>query len=270
MMEKAYESNSIRVRRPRFEFGSNVSNHWLNGNSVDTHLANVFHATIPAGERFIIRTLVRLQKKTDPALSGVVKAFIGQEGQHAAAHDSFSKVLQTRGYDVKKLNQIHDSTYRWLERSLPSSVCLAMAAAAEHYTAVMGDAVLGHQERLEGVNSEIKKLLLWHAAEEVEHKSLVFDVLQSVNSSYFLRALGFVLASGVLGLSVLFSVISLMRADLDLSFSKILEDYRRGIGRLPMGRSIFAMAMDYLRPSFHPSQKGDLDIAVKFLSALEN
>ena len=40
---------------------------------------------------------------------------------------------------------------------------------------------------------EMLDLLRWHGAEEVEHRSLVFDVYQKVSGSYFIRAFSMLL-----------------------------------------------------------------------------
>jgi len=45
---------------------------------------------------------------------------------------------------------------------------------------------------------EVKSLLLWHAAEEIEHKAVAYDVLQRVNSRYTVRVAGLAIATTLL------------------------------------------------------------------------
>src|SRR5436190_4158508 len=101
----------LRIPKQRFE---NVPNHWLEGNALLTQLGNAFHATIPSAERFLIRALARLKDRLPPGEQAQVRIFLGQEGQHAAAHDAFSRVLFTQGYDPAKVARAHDRAYAWL------------------------------------------------------------------------------------------------------------------------------------------------------------
>lgn len=155
-----------------------------------------------------------------------------------------------------------------MDRLLPSTICLAIAAGIEHYTADLGYVVLAHPEAFDGVPPEIAKLLTWHAAEEVEHRSVAFDVLQLKSSAYFLRALGFLMASVLLATSTLISFIDFAIQDRDLTLGRLISDFRGGLGKIPMLRSIFRLATQYLRPGFHPSQGGDIRLAQRFLNQL--
>ena len=257
----------IQVRHPRFNFGISIPNHWMNGDSVSTHLSYVFHAAIPAGERFIIRVASNAVKESKD-MYPEVKTFLGQEGQHASAHDLFTKRLEANGYNPVRIARAHDRMYKWIERIFPSSVCLAMAAAIEHYTADLGYAVLAHPEAFDGVEPEIAKLLLWHAAEEVEHRSVVFDVLQQKYPYYFLRMLGFVLASILLVGSTFVSFLNFVLQDHELSIRPLVSDYRRGFRKIPMARPLIRLVFSYSRPGFHPSQGGDIKLAQQFLSQM--
>ena len=71
----------------------------------------------------------------------------------------------------------------WLYRRL------ADVAALEHYTAMLGQWVLQNRGLdYAGTDPMMLDLLRWHGAEEVEHRSLVFDVYQHVCGNYFIRA----------------------------------------------------------------------------------
>ena len=71
----------------------------------------------------------------------------------------------------------------WLYRRL------ADVAALEHFTAILGEWVLNNRGLdYAGADPMMLDLLRWHGAEEVEHRSLVFDVYQNVSGNYFIRA----------------------------------------------------------------------------------
>ncbi|SHY70081.1 metal-dependent hydrolase [Mycobacteroides abscessus subsp. abscessus] len=64
---------------------------------------------------------------------------------------------------------------------LPARIPLAVTAAAEHFTAVLAERLLGDEDfRAIPGDAEVWNLLKWHALEELEHKSVAFDVFRSV------------------------------------------------------------------------------------------
>jgi len=56
---------------------------------------------------------------------------------------------------------------------------LARTVCAEHVTAVMAHHALTHPEHMACFPESFRKLFLWHAIEEIEHKSVAFDVYQA-------------------------------------------------------------------------------------------
>ena len=55
------------------------------------------------------------------------------------------------------------------------------------------------QGMLDAADPAMQQLLAWHAAEEIEHKAVAFDVLQQIDPSYALRIAGLVYATVMLG-----------------------------------------------------------------------
>ena len=59
----------------------------------------------------------------------------------------------------------------------------------------------------------MQKLLAWHAAEEIEHKAVAFDVLQQVDPSYALRIAGLAHATILLSSFWVWSAMMLFRQE---------------------------------------------------------
>lgn len=58
----------------------------------------------PDGERFFVKSVHdHAAEITDPALLRDMKAFAGQEGQHANQHERFFSVLEQQGYRIDKV-----------------------------------------------------------------------------------------------------------------------------------------------------------------------
>jgi predicted metal-dependent hydrolase len=80
------------------------------------------------------------------------------------------------GYATGKLhghikNKMLEREKQWSpEKRLARTVC------AEHVTAVMANHALTHPEHMSHFPESFRNLFLWHAIEEIEHKSVAFDV----------------------------------------------------------------------------------------------
>jgi predicted metal-dependent hydrolase len=244
---------------------ADVPRHWFGGNPVATHIANGVNLLCPQGERFFVRSVNHfLDRVTDPELRAQVRGFFGQEGRHASAHDDYNDHLRSQGYRIDRFLAVHDKlVYQWLEKVTPAELRLAATAAAEHYTAIMAEGAFTGDD-FATAHPVMRELLLWHAAEEIEHKSVAFDVLATVNPSYRLRLAGLVYATGLLGLSWLTASLMLMRQD-GLSLGAIrqaLRALRAQAGREPIARRVFARGIrEYIRRDFHPSDNDTYHLA---------
>jgi predicted metal-dependent hydrolase len=113
----------------------------------------------------------------------------------------------------------------------------------------------------------MRDLLLWHACEELEHKSVAFDVLQKVNPSYLLRATGLVLASACLLGFWMAGTRHLLRQEpasaKQVDRGELREMRRHNV----VANGAFARAfLEYLRPGFHPDQVDNYDLARSWLA----
>src|SRR5690625_2618944 len=178
-----------KVRRMRFRFGEpQPMNHYLvDGDIVLSHLVALLSASFPPGEESFIRSVRRFSGRiTDPTLKKRVAAFIGQEAVHGQEHRRLNEKLIEKGYPMVRLYTFSKDSLRQrlierIERLTPGYFHLAMTAAAEHYTATLAERVLGSAE-LQAIPADPEgwNLLNWHAMEELEHKSVAFDVYRSV------------------------------------------------------------------------------------------
>ncbi len=71
----------------------------------------------------------------------------------------------------------------------PRSLNLALIPYIERVYAYLAHIFL-KDSLLERADPRLRMLFEWHFAEEIEHKSVVFDVFQAVSGNYRLRLLG--------------------------------------------------------------------------------
>lgn len=151
-----------------------------------------------------------------------------------------------------------------------------MVAAIEQFTAVLGDWVL-RAEGLDraGADAIMLDLLRWHGAEEVEHRSVAFDMYQHCGGAalprYARRVEGMVVVAPVLAWLWMWGASYLIRNDPELGgrLRYSLGAHNRAVakGLLPPWRELGMAIPRYFRRSYHPSQEGSLRRAVEYLAA---
>ena len=159
------EATAILVRKPRLDFSQPIDRFYLGGNPVKTHIFNALNLLFPDGERFFVKSVHDHAKDiADPQLQRDVRAFAGQEGQHAHQHERFFDVLAQQGYSFERLLDRFQKLARWSKR-VPRSLRLSITAGAEHYTATMA-ALLLESNMLDESNATMRDLKHCRAREE--------------------------------------------------------------------------------------------------------
>jgi len=168
------------------------------------NLLNTYNILVPDSERFIIRTVRKFKHELPADLRKDVKTLFFQEGQHANETHKVEHWLK-KHYRIKLFKFIcYWITYGSLEKILPNKLLLSVASAVEHLNTTLSEYFLRNDNVLTTCPEHIRGLYFWHFAEEIEHKSVVFNVHKTISSSYFLRLLGLLLA--VPGFLILLSI----------------------------------------------------------------
>jgi predicted metal-dependent hydrolase len=267
-------------RKARFDW-SKLPYHWVPDDPYATHFWNALHLIFPEGERGFIKAVNEAAPLVDdPELAAPIKTFVQQESWHAWAHQVVVDRLTDQGIDtkpytdmLKKLlsagtNQHPGWPTRlqrwWLYRRL------ADVAALEHFTAVLGQWWIQNRGLDDaGADPVMLDLLRWHGAEEVEHRSLVFDIYQNVCGSYLLRAWAMLFNAPGFMFAWYAGVRFLMAQDPTTTAKPRLRDWRRAAReyKVPGPWILFVLCpLRYLRPSHHPSTEASTQIAIDYLA----
>ena len=258
-----------KVRAPKIKLDDRIPRDWLAGSASATQIANGVNLLFPAGERFFIRSVRRyLDRIDDEALRRQIKGFFGQEGRHAHAHETFFEVLESQGYRLRPFLDIYEKVaFDWIEQAAPHELRLAVTVALEHFTAIMAENALT-ERFLDHAHPSMRALLLWHAAEEIEHKAVAFDVLRVVNPSYALRMGGLALAALSLGVAWTAATLTLAAQDGQLQNGRFFQGWRKVRASRPGKRGVFLRGIrEYVRPDFHPSHNDNRHLADAFLQS---
>lgn len=270
------KKRAIPVRAMGFPFAGQVPRFWFFGSPHVTHLSNALNSLFPEGERFFIRSVKHYvdQLEDDPELLARVRGFFGQEGRHGHEHERWNKILAEQGYDIESFLAEHRKiAYGKLEPSVSPALRLSVTVALEHFTATMARNGL-RGDFLDNAHPVMADLLRWHAAEEIEHKSVAFDVFQKVDGRYPVRVLGLFIALAGLMVSWRAGTKHLMRqeakrgTDLE-ALGAWLKENPRIKAEEARRKDMFREAiLDYLRRDFHPDQVDDYALARDYLASV--
>jgi uncharacterized protein len=264
--------------------------YWIPDEPTATHVVNALHLLLPPGERWFIDVFREaLPQVRDLQLKVRMKGFMGQEATHSVQHAVVLDHLAAAGLDgrpfVDRLERtFHGPLGHRPPRRLPIPAAewlrlrLAVIAAIEHYTAVLGDWILRERgfERA-GADPTMLDLLRWHGAEEVEHRAVAYDVFRQLGghgpARYLRRLAGFAIATGLLLWFWFWGAAYLMDIDPCRPGGKYLvSEHNRAVrkGLLPSWRRLGAAIPRYLRPGFHPDQEGSMEYALTYLADRQN
>ncbi|MEQ9497668.1 MAG: metal-dependent hydrolase [Deltaproteobacteria bacterium] len=264
-------NKKITPRRMDFEFDENaIPRWWFADNPLMTHYANGLNLVFPEGERFFIRSVAHyLDQLDDEELKSRARAFFAQEASHGREHTHSFEMLERQGFKLSKYLRFYEKrAVPTLEKLFPPAFRLATTAALEHLTATLGERALA-DDVLDLAHPAMRDLLRWHAAEEIEHKSVAYDVFQTVDGRYWVRIFGMTFGLATL---MLFWTIG---ARMLLAQEKLTRKEKRYFAkRIPKNRrnetrKLFRRAfIDYLRRDFHPDDRDDYHLAAEYLAGI--
>ena len=279
--QQDHERLVLEARDVQFDWAK-LPFHYVPREPFTTHVLNVLHLLLPAGEEFFVDAFKRcLPLIKDDQLRLDVQGFIGQEAMHSQTHSGVLDYFAANGIDLTPFtDQINwlfgrlmgdrprwslRRRHRWLlER-------VSIVAAVEHYTAILGEWILDSpQHDVIGTDPVMLDMLRWHGAEEVEHKSVAFDVMKHLRAGYWrqvrtqLVVTPMMLLMWVRGVRFMYSVDRQLPPGAKPRWRDYLNAARRGLVPGPL---LFVRVIgSYYLPRFHPSQLGGVERAVDYLA----
>jgi predicted metal-dependent hydrolase len=177
----------ITVRRMRFEFPAELDSVFIAGEPEESYTTIGLSLLLPYLEPYLIRSMKAARPLVkDEALRDDLDRFVAQEGQHYRQHRDFNDLFRDRGFDgLRALEEEVDAEYRrWSEtRSLKWNL-----AYAEGFEAMTTALALTYFESDKGSwHPTAHDLFMWHLIEELEHRTVAFDVYQHVCGDYAYR-----------------------------------------------------------------------------------
>lgn len=249
----------ITVRRLSFNPKA-IRRHYFADSPIMSHFLTALSSTFPIGEQFFVHSVRNVRERVqDKHLQAQISAFIGQEAMHSKAHAEFNDAWRRDDYQL-------DNFQAWLARrdryirTVHPKLQLAITCAFEHFTALLGGYILRNPELLSTLDDDAIKLWVWHAIEEIEHRSVAFDTYQEVfKDDQVRRSVMRSVTTGFASLT-LYASSRLFMQDRRKSMWKISGNL---YGIYLIGRMLIELIPEYLsyyKKDFHPSEIDYTDI----------
>jgi len=250
------DSAHIHPRKTYFNLSDEIPKLWFQNSSIMTHFVNGINLFVSVFELFMARTLkIQLHAIQDPFFKQQVCGFIGQEVNHSAVHEKYNRVLRKQGYYFDSFSTLVRLLFDQILGRLGLKIGLTTIAGFEHLTATLAEVTLRYNI-LETAHPTMKYLWQWHAAEELEHKTLAFDVLQSVDRNYWLRIFGLVLGTVIVfGLSISAMILLALQDPNFLSWKTISDGVKLFFTEYQLIPRCVPRVLTYFRPDFYPSHQ---------------
>ena len=264
---------TIQPRNMNFELEKSLATDWADNDPFLTAVFNAMSMSFPSGERNFIDSVRHYQDRiTDEKLLNDVKGFYKQEGIHSREHRKYNKILcEQRGYDYDDLESVF---LRRIEMGnndprITSRVILASTVSVEHFTASFGESLL-EGRILKNIDGPIGELWQWHALEELEHKSVAFDVYEQIGGSHEMRTRVMRLAMVTLLIDTLRVTFKILRHDKQMWTWSTLK----GLSKFLFSKTGFIRAhvpayKDFFRKDFHPWDRDNRDLLEQWQGKLE-
>ncbi|RZK99985.1 MAG: metal-dependent hydrolase [Rubrivivax sp.] len=250
--------------RDGLDFGldEDLPRFWFGGDPFKTRYFDAMSTTFPDGERLFMMAVREFKSTiTDPVLLQDIKDFNRQEGQHGLVHTRFNEVLRAQGIDIDKLLRIH----RFIQFNIywkyfPKVYNLAATAALEHLTSTMVYGFFDRAPVMADADPRVRAMYAWHAIEELEHKSVAFDVMQKgARVGYFVRTLAMAQCTLHFMIQTNLTVNFMLKAD-GFNFWQRVKIMGKGMAWLYGRQGVFTALtghfLSYFKPGFHPNKAG--------------
>lgn len=247
---------SVQPRNREYDIARSLAGDWFGNHAFKTAWFNAMSITFPIGEKFFIDSVRHFAGQiTDQKLTEDIRGFCGQEGFHRREHQRYNEALcRLRGYDLQRMEGRLERNIQRAYRFMTPLQRLAITASIEHITAIMAESALSDDDPMLGqADSAMRALWQWHAAEEMEHKAVAFDVYRAVGGTEKMRRRAMRQSTFFLALDIGMGLVHMLRRDKNLWNLRLWrEGWKFLFFKGGILRRVWPAYKEYYREGFHP------------------
>jgi uncharacterized protein len=186
------QTSALTVRAPRFDLPDDLAD-TFDGDLSDACSRVAFSLILPHLEPYLIRVYRALAPHvSDRRVAADIEAFCGQEAQHHRGHAAANRKIRAfLGPDTSArllaVERRLAADYRRFETQRSLRFQAAFIEGFEAMTCAMGMTGLETGRRPAG-DGPWAKLWRWHLFEELEHRTVAFDVYEHIGGGWAFRA----------------------------------------------------------------------------------
>ena len=253
---------NIKSRKQNFSNAVIARRRWVGGNPYATAFFNALSVTFPKGETFFMKVLQQYRSGAPEKLRREISGFVQQEAVHSREHLFFNQKLEQSDVDLSRLEHNLDEVLGTIG-SMPLIKQLVATTCLEHLTAIMAAEFIANPVHFQDADTEQRKMWLWHASEEVEHKGVAYDTWLHATRDWSRAKRWIVKSVFMLRISLGFAknrtkgVLDLLRQD-GISGPRAWFGFMHYalVGPAPFRHTLWPWAQFFL-PGFHPWNKDD-------------
>ena len=178
----------IVVRQMDFDFPPDIDPVVVAGDPEQSYMMIGLSLLLPYLEPYLIRTMKEAKKQIDdPELIDDLERFSAQEGQHYRQHTRLNDAIKLQGFPkLAEFEKILDADYRRFTKTKSLRFNLAYAEGFEALTTAFARFSF-ERGGDENTHPAVAALYQWHLIEELEHRTVAFDVYDRVCGGYVYR-----------------------------------------------------------------------------------
>ena len=180
--------SGMKVRHMDFRFSEDMDIVLVPDELEESMSSVAISLLLPYLEPYLIRTMKAAREQiADAALEVALRQFAAQEGQHHRQHRRFNEVIRRGGFPgLAIFEEELEADYRRFTERRSLRFNLAYAEGFEAFTTAL--ARYSFELRLfDRMHGEARDLFLWHLVEELEHRTVAYDVYEHLFGGYVYR-----------------------------------------------------------------------------------
>lgn len=249
-------TSTLRVRRPTPAYHDRTDPAWTPRRPEFACAANSVSLLMPYMEPYFVRSVAAALPRLDDELKERTRAYLGQETQHQRQHQHFNRILISHYRWLRPVERAAERVYRWLGTSRSPQFNLAFSASSEAIAYAAARWAAARRSTLfDGADPAVASLFVWHLAEEVEHKSIAFDVFSATGCGRW-RYVGAMLTALLLVLTFVVAGTTVMLAAERRIWYPVAW-WRLTLWLLTFAFELLPMLVVSALPGFHPTQWAD-------------
>ena len=180
--------NDIVVRTMDFSWPDPLDPRIVEGDPEASYFLIGISFLLPYLEPYLIRTMKQAKPRLrDDELRDQLGRFCMQEGQHYRAHQQFNARIRAAGFpSLSALEAQMEADYQRFTESRSLRFNLAYAEGFEALTTALALYLFQDRGRRQ-IEPAVADMLYWHLIEELEHRTVAFDVYEATSGSYWYR-----------------------------------------------------------------------------------